>query len=1114
MRLSPFLCRLLVRSSAATHRTNRNIDQRRPLDVRSLEDRVVPAGGWTNLAASGSAPPNGGAAMMLLSDGTVLIQDGKNVSGAGGQSADMFELSPQALTGSYVNGSWIDVNNMNEARLFFTTAMLSNGKVFAVGGEYPSFSNTAEIFDPLANAGLGSWTYVDSAPTADSKFGDDPIEVLSTGPNAGQILAGYYNSGTTYRFNPSAAAGSQWVQTAGSKLHNEFGGRTDRSDEESWVKLKDGSVLSYDVWSSGASNTFQAQRYDPTTDTWVDASTLSATNPPSILESNGGQGRELGPAFLQPDGKVIYFGANGNTAIYDPNDGPNGTWSAGFPEPQKNLTLTRTGPVGQPSWGVSSGSPSDVATNLVGTDNPGAMLPNGRILIALSPQGPMNSAADGGGYSFPNATYIYEYDPTATTAAAAWTEITPGGLSSTNAFTTNMVVLPTGQVLFSTEGATFQIYSEDPATGPQDAWRPTISSIVDNGDSTFTLKGTQLNGISEGANYGDDNMSASNYPIIRFTQEVVILGTTFSFDSYARTFNWSSNGVTTGSTPITTQFTLPAGHSSLSDFTSVTVIANGIPSTPFASSASPNVIAPSDQTAVEGASTSFGLGSFIDPDDGPWSVDVNWGDSTADTTFAAGTQGSLGSRNHTYTEEGSYTVTVTVTDSTSLSGSASFHVAVSDPAVIPTGGFVVNAVEGADSGSQTVATFTDPGGPEPVGDYSAVIDWGDGTAPSAGTITFGAGIFTVSGNHTYAEESAADHPGSNPYIVNVTISHEAAPDASASSTAVVSDPAVIAIGGFQFIAVEGDPSAVQTVATFTDPGGAEPLGDYSALVDWGDGTAPSPGTITFSAGVFTVTGSHSYAVGLGVPGDFGNTFCDVDPPSYHKPITVTISHENALDAVAVSDAKISLKPGSAHLASDGSLIVVGTTADDKIQFTPVGNQSRRVTVKLGSTNLGSFTVGGGGRIVVAAMGGDDDIQVAGGIRVDTVLYGGPGDDRIKGGGGLNIEVGCEGEDTLTGGNGGDLLVGGAGADRLIGGNGADIIIAGTLVDSSNNEDDNYDDLVSVLEAGMIPSPLSAADDGAVDKITGGGGSDTFYYNFAGGGVLDILTGGWDRRFDI
>jgi parallel beta-helix repeat protein len=532
-----------------------------------LEDRVTPTvGSWVALAASaGSPPPNGGGAMMLLSDGSVLIQDGLNTGGATGQSASMFKLSPEALTGKYASGVWSGTGSMTEARLFFTTAMLPDGRVFAVGGEYPTFSNTAEIYDPLANGGLGSWTAVDPVPTPDSKFGDDPIVVLSTGPNSGQILAGYYNSGTTYRFDPAAAAGSQWVTTAGAKLHNEFGGRTDRSDEESWVKLPDGSILSYDVFSSSASANFQAQRYIPASDTWVDASTLSATNPPSILESNGAQGRELGPAFLQPDGKVIFFGANGNTAIYDPVAD---VWSAGPAEPQKNLTITVDS---KGNVNVTSGSSTDKPTFLVATDNPGAMLPNGHILIALSPVGPLKS---GGGYSFPPATYIYEYDPVTQT----FEETTPAtAVTDVNAFQLNMVLLPSGQVLLSREGGTFQIYTEaedpatdNPATGPLNAWRPTITGIHDNGNGTLTLSGKQLNGISEGATYGDDNQSVSNYPIIRFQKNGDVY--------YGRTFDWSSTGVATGSTPVTTQFTLPAGFQ-LNDFDSVTVVANGIPST-------------------------------------------------------------------------------------------------------------------------------------------------------------------------------------------------------------------------------------------------------------------------------------------------------------------------------------------------------------------------------------------------------------------------------------------------------------------------------------------------------------------------------------------------------
>jgi Ca2+-binding RTX toxin-like protein len=1147
MRLSSILGRMFAQPRRLASRNGGNHSRR--LHLVALEDRTVPTGSWAPLAASGAGPANG-QMMMLLSDGSVLVQGGSNSA-----TTTIFKLTPQANTGSYTSGVWSDIDDLNEGRLFYTTTMLPNGNVFAIGGEYPRFTNTAEVYDSVNDswsfvapipttpssvflsgtitgasnttpitisttsritalnngqqvtiAGVGGntaangvWTIANltggnpntfdlvgsagnaayttggtwtSVPSAVSQFGDGVIEMLPDG----QVLAGQFSG--SFRYNPVA---DTWTATAGPKLH------ADSSNEETWVILPDGSILSYDIRASATAGTVRAQRYVRGTDTWVDASNLDATNPPSVL-SGGAQGNELGPAFLQPDGNVIFFGANGNTAIYNPTTD---LWSAGPAEPQKNLTITVDG---SGNYNVANGGS---ATFLVGTDNPGAMLPNGHILIALSPLGPQKP---GGGYSFPLASYIYEYDPVAQT----FTENTPA-LPAENAYQLNMVVLPSGDVLLANAQGGFQVYTPDPVPPIDNSWRPVINGIFDNEDGTFTMSGLQLNGISEGANYGDDYMSSSNYPIIRFDDGGNL--------SYARTYNWSSTGVATGSTPVTTQFTLPTGHSSLSDFDTVTVIANGIPSFSVASRANPNVTAPANQTAVEGASKSFNLGSFSDPDGGSWTVDVNWGDGTAHTTFPMAATGSLGTRSHTYAEESAadhpgtnpYIVTVTVTDSTALSGSATFNVTVSDPAVEATGGFVVNAVEGADSGSQTVATFTDPGGPESTSDYSAVIDWGDGTATSAGTITFSAGVFTVKGNHTYAEESAADHPGTNPYAVTVTISHESSPNAVANSTAVVSDPAVIATGGFTFVAIEGELSAVQTVATFTDPGGAEPLDDYSALINWGDGTAPSVGTISFSGGIFTVKGSHTYATGLGEPGEFGNTFCDADPPSYHKPITVTISHEAAPTAQAVSDAKISLKPGTAHLTNLGSLIIVGTPANDTIVLNNVGGKTRSVTVQLGSNVLGTFTVSATGRIVVAAMGGDDSTQVAGGIVVQTVQYGGPDNDRLKGGGGRNILVGCDGDDTLTAGNLGDLLVGGAGADRLVGGNGNDILIANILVDGTGTEDDGYTDLVNILNTGSIPAPLHVQDDGAVDKLTGGSGNDKFYLHFVGGGVLDIVT---------
>src|SRR5207249_11990613 len=83
----------------------------------------------------------------------------------------------------------------------------------------------------------------------------------------------------------------------------------------------------------------------------------------------------------------------------------------------------------------------------------------------------------------------------------------------------------------------------------------------------------------------------------------------------------------------------------------------------------PVVTPPANQTATEGISKSFSLGSFTDPDGSPWSIVVNWGDGTAHTAFSLSSAGSLGSQNHAYADEGTYTATITVTDSTNRSDS-------------------------------------------------------------------------------------------------------------------------------------------------------------------------------------------------------------------------------------------------------------------------------------------------------------------------------------------------------------------------------------------------------------------------------------------------------------
>jgi hypothetical protein len=196
-------------------------------------------------------------------------------------------------------------------------------------------------------------------------------------------------------------------------------------------------------------------------------------------------------------------------------------------------------------------------------DAAGAMMMNGNILLAVSPQ---PDTAD----VFHSPTSYFEYDYLSNTFTRVHA---PNGGWTTNepCYYTNMLDLPDGSILYGDQGEP-QYYVYQPSGSPVAAGIPVVNNIVSSNCHNYMVTGTGFNGISEGASFGDDWQMNTNYPIVRLTSGTNVY--------YARSYGWNRNGVMTDSLADTAYFTLPASvpHGSYS----LEVVANGIPSNPVA----------------------------------------------------------------------------------------------------------------------------------------------------------------------------------------------------------------------------------------------------------------------------------------------------------------------------------------------------------------------------------------------------------------------------------------------------------------------------------------------------------------------------------------------------
>jgi hypothetical protein len=445
---------------------------------------------WTPLVHQMSFSCGGASAPMLLTDGSVLVQDYG--------CSDYWKLSPDK-NGSYVNGTWTQIASLpaDYAPLFHASAVLPDGRAIVEGGELNFFvtdySNLGAIYDPKAD----TWTAI-APPAGWQSIGDAQSVVLSNGRF---MLANCCTDQSALLDAKSLT----WTETGS--------GKADINDEEGWTLLPSGKVLTIDTIDVPNS-----EIYNPAAGAWQSAGSTIVDLP---------NAREMGPQVLRADGTVLAIGSSGNNAIYNPQTGK---WTAA------------------PTFPYIPGQ-----GELEVDDGPAALLPSGNVLGAVSPNGNQPSTffelnglkpirIPNPPNSFVNPTFVY-----------------------------CMLLLPTGQVLLTSESNDIEIYT--PAGTYNSTWRPVITytSFLLSPGHTYKIQGYLFNGVSQGAAYGDDYQGATNYPLVRITN----LRTGHVF--YSRTHDHSSMAVASKNLVYTYFDVSTAQESGMSK---LEVIANGVPSAP------------------------------------------------------------------------------------------------------------------------------------------------------------------------------------------------------------------------------------------------------------------------------------------------------------------------------------------------------------------------------------------------------------------------------------------------------------------------------------------------------------------------------------------------------
>jgi PKD repeat protein len=337
------------------------------------------------------------------------------------------------------------------------------------------------------------------------------------------------------------------------------------------------------------------------------------------------------------------------------------------------------------------------------------------------------------------------------------------------------------------------------------------------------------------------------------------------------------------------------------------------------------------------------------------SATIDWGDGSATSQGVinhfpspeasanpvAGGNGDI-TGDHTYAQAGTYTITVTAQESGSIGDGKSATVTstatVESTSINPGPVLNLQAANGVAFDSLTVATFTVPLPQASASDFTATIDWGDQSQRTAGTIVplsppypypyptplppvpadptaggsgsaspnvttlppiFKEGSFAVEGGHAYQT--------SGPFTAMITISDGAGDSVTTMANFTVFDLSLAAQG--QDVSVlTGDGTTPLDVAsfTFTPLEASVPPSDFSATIDWGDGSKPTEGQIIGGyLPLIMADGSVSTTAPVPIPGASYEVTGQHDYTTAGKfPIAITINGPDGATASARATATV------------------------------------------------------------------------------------------------------------------------------------------------------------------------------------------------------------------